>query len=71
MKDVFDTGFFELEATNFIQVILGYILMLFVVVEDSHLNIIGADGPDIKVLNVPKLVDEYRRFADLNFLILV
>ena len=71
VKNVFDGGFFELETANFIQVIFSDILLFFVIVENSHLNIVRTEGPNVKILNVPKLVYEYRRFANLYFAVFV
>jgi hypothetical protein len=71
MKNVFDGGFFELETANFIQVIFSDILLFFVIVENSHLNIVWTEGPNVKILNVPKLVHEYRRFTNLYFAVFV
>lgn len=71
MKNVFDCGFFELKTANFIQVIFSDILLFFVIVENSHLNIVWTDRPNVKILNVAELVHEYGRFANFYFAVFI
>jgi hypothetical protein len=71
MKDVFHVRFFQLETANFIQMILTHILLLFAAVKNSHLDVVCADRPNVKVLNVPELVDKNGRFANLNFSVFI
>ena len=71
MKNVFDCGFFELKTANFIQVIFSDILLFFVIVENSHLNIVWTDWPNVKILNVAELVHEYGRFANFYFAVFI
>lgn len=71
LKDVFYVRLFKLKTANFIQVIFTHVLVFFVVVVNSNLNVISAHGPDIKVLNIPKLVYKERRLTDLKFAIFI
>jgi len=71
LKDVFYVGLFKLKTANLIQVTFTHVLVLFIVVVDSNLNVISAHGPDIKVLNIPKLAYKERRFTDLKFAIFI
>ena len=71
LKDVFYVGLFKLKTANLIQVIFTHVLVFFVVVVNSNLNEISAHGPDIKVLNIPKLVYKERRLTDLKFAIFI
>ncbi len=51
--------------------ILSYILLFFIIVKNSHLNVIWTHRPNIKVLNITQLVHKYRRFTNLYFAVFV
>lgn len=67
VKNVLNRWFFQSKTTNFIESVLGNIFMLFLIEKNSYLNIVRTERPNVKILNIAKLINKKWTFANLDF----